>query len=203
MYLDAHVMPSIVLSALFPRSSSNIHWDAILIRSPLKKVFYLDVGIAKKCFGCKMSTFFGIKSEELFLRKSNMLCVLFKMLQFRSQAKNNSTVVFYASLTNYTFGNVVLFAKMRFNRHFNHMPIVGSLIWSYSEFLKRKEKSRMGVAHSLCNYVTRTGQRRSYLGSLCSRAYTKRNTFLCTSTFVEVGYTTAKRTTLIIPPEKF
>ena len=27
----------------------------------------------------------------------------------------------------------------------------------------------MGVMHSLCNYATHTGQRQSYLDSLCSR----------------------------------
>ena len=49
----------------------------------------------------------------------------------------------------YTVGNVVSLAKMLFSRHFNKMPIVGSLNLSYSEFLIMKN-TRMGVAHSLC-----------------------------------------------------
>ena len=102
MYLDAHqykmvmsLMLSIV-SVLFLLSSSGIFSQLII--APQKEVLYLDVGIAKY-FCCKTSTFFGIKSEDLFLPKRNTLCVLLKMLQFRMQAKN--TVVFYARLTNY------------------------------------------------------------------------------------------------------
>ena len=59
MYLDAHRYKMVtslknalycvisIVSTVFQR---NIHSDEILIRSPLKEVLYLDVGIAKYIF---------------------------------------------------------------------------------------------------------------------------------------------------------
>ena len=106
MYLDAHrykvvtslKMPCIVLSMVIPLIFlRNIHSDERLIGTPPKEVLYLYVGITFFFFFCKTSTFFVIKSEELFLIKRNS----FENATVQLHRQKNA-VLFYASLRNYT-----------------------------------------------------------------------------------------------------
>ena len=94
-------MLSITLS---PVSSSEIFTetrDSLELLDSSKEVLDLNVGIAKKHSCCKTSTFFGIKSEELFFPKRNRLCVRIEKATASLNREKNA-VLFHASLTNYT-----------------------------------------------------------------------------------------------------
>ena len=110
MYLDAHniklcyvtenALYNVVngVSNVFLR---NIHSDERFIGTP-KEVLYLDVGIAKKIQICgKMSTFFGIKSQEMFLPKCNRLRMHIENATVLLRREKN-VVFIYANLKNYT-----------------------------------------------------------------------------------------------------
>ena len=98
----------------------------------------------------------GIKSEELFLPKRNRVRVHIKNATVSLRMLKNA-VLFYGSRT-----NVMSLAKMLFTRHLNDMPVFGSLMsGSCTELIKIKN-ARLGVAHSLCNYVENTVFQRAY-----------------------------------------
>ena len=130
-----------VVNGIFHR---NIHSDKRFIGTPPKEVLYLDVGIAKKCFCCKTSTFFGIKSEELFLPKQNWnMHAYWKCYSSVTQEKH--AVLIYASLTNYTPLEtfIMSLAKMFFRRHLNDMPVRRffdelKLYWINTEHFKKR-----------------------------------------------------------------
>ena len=85
----------------------------------------------KKKFCCKISTFFGIKSEEHFLPKRNWNTCLCKPNKL------------------YTVGNVMSWAKMFFSRYLNKIPLVNYLSWSYTEIIQFKKHMDGGSPFSL------------------------------------------------------
>ena len=66
-----------VVNGIFPR---NIHSEEKLIGTPSKEVLYLDVGIAKKCFGNNILTtvFAATDSSYKSLNISDCNCTYFK-----------------------------------------------------------------------------------------------------------------------------